>query len=255
MTWGDKQLEPVKSRKYLPEWPDMAWNGVIVSQSVIYILQSPAPPEIRRLDRLDKSSMKHMSRMVPSCIDNSASPPSNSLAIELYLIILMVLSLEPVANRSPVVFHARLSLETPLIFYIYGKYCGHWPIDASLVMLESFGQNCRLMWNVILSVVIQWEFNIDIPINSKQTSNFATHVTSGNRISSMSLSWIRWHKVVRWGGIQPLWWPVRLRVGWPERTAVCGHSGQNCRWECFDRKCWVRAVKQTQIGISFRQFN
>lgn len=56
-----------------PVWPERAWNGVPVAQSVTYILQSPAPPEMSNDDLLLESSMKHISLTVPSCIVNSIS--------------------------------------------------------------------------------------------------------------------------------------------------------------------------------------
>lgn len=56
----------VYSDKTGPEWPDRLRNGWFVSQSVILILQSPAPPESRRLELLVRSSMKQTSLTVPS---------------------------------------------------------------------------------------------------------------------------------------------------------------------------------------------
>lgn len=49
----------------------LPWYGVDVAQSVMYILQSPAPPLINKDDLLVVSSRKHKSRTVPSCIKSS----------------------------------------------------------------------------------------------------------------------------------------------------------------------------------------
>ena len=59
----------------LPECPAIALIGIAVSQSVTYILLSPAPALTKREDLLDISCMNTISRTVPSWNVSSASGP------------------------------------------------------------------------------------------------------------------------------------------------------------------------------------
>jgi hypothetical protein len=59
----------------LPEWPAIARMGIALSQSVTYILLSPAPPLIRRDALLLMSCMNTRSRTVPSWKVSSISCP------------------------------------------------------------------------------------------------------------------------------------------------------------------------------------
>lgn len=96
-----------------PECPERLRKVVAVSQSVMLTLQSPAPPDSSRLDPFVRSSMKQTSLTVPSCTGSSTSFGWKLWDSWSKVSNLIVLSLEPVASRLPILFQARLLTKIP----------------------------------------------------------------------------------------------------------------------------------------------
>ncbi|KAE9534883.1 hypothetical protein AGLY_008175, partial [Aphis glycines] len=114
----------------VPEWPLSAWYGCPVSQSVTYILQSPAPPLMSRLLLLLVSSMKQTSLTVPSCMANSISWPSRFDVSALNRISLTVLSLLPVAISEPSGVHDMQYIEPLWCLVRLNNTVGCWATEV-----------------------------------------------------------------------------------------------------------------------------